>query len=460
MPKRTKAFLALVVIVLAALLVPQGKTSPMKTIHQHLAWPGPSQEVTDLQATGVFATHLPILILHNDGQTFPGLLREDQNQLLCTWSLIHNKNGVNRLDGSPTQTGQMLVSIRGNSSRDYPKKQYLLKTVDNQSNPEKVSLLGMPAEDSWVLNGSYIDHSLIRNYMMYNLAGELMDYAPRCRLCEVFTTDSNGETVYQGVYTLIEKIKVSSVRLNLNKGSSKMPTKHKESSFVMQMNLHLDHQSLQHLKPDGINVYSFDLEYPNNEPLPAESFHYVEQQLLTFEKALYDASHSGNWDKVNAMIDMDSFVDYYIINEFCQNLDAGTRSTYLYKDLGGKFSIGPVWDFDGAFNNFADVENRVDYLKLKTTFYYRYLFQNETFVNRCIDRYHELRRTALSDAALTKYITDCGHYLEQPAQRNTMRWYDGQDSLFKDDLNEMKDFVEKRGAWMDENFASLCTIVK
>ena len=460
MPKRFKVFLAALAISLLALLVPHAKPSPVKSFQQHESWPGLSQEVIDLQQDGVFATHLPILILHNDGQAIPGYLRSDLNELSCEWSVIHSEDGVNRLDAAPTQSGRMLISIRGNSSREYPKKQYMMKTTDTAGLPEDVSLLGMPAESSWVLNGSYIDHSLIRNYMMYNLAGDIMEYAPRSRMCEVFTTNANGRPIYQGVYTLMEKIKVSKSRLNLEDETPKTSAHHAETSFVLQMNSWIDHKRIFHLKPDGVNTYSFDLEYPDAALMTQDTAQYIERRLLIFEKALYDAVRTGDWDTLNAQIDMDSFVDYYIINEFVQNLDAGTRSTYLYQNMGGKMAIGPVWDFDGAFNNFADVENRVDYLKLKSTFYYRSLFQNETFVNLCIARYHQLRRTLLSDKSLLDYIDSCAAYLEQPAQRNAKRWYGGEDQLFWDDIQSIKDFIVERGAWMDENFEALCTIVK
>ena len=54
-------------------------------------------------------------------------------------------------------------------------------------------------------------------------------------------------------------------------------------------------------------------------------------------------------------IDVDSFVDYFLLNEFFGNYDAGNHSTYMYKESGGKLHIGPVWDFDQAMNNyFAD----------------------------------------------------------------------------------------------------------
>ena len=456
MAKRIRLLLGAAVLLALALLAPHRKMSSAKVFQQHEQWPAESQQVRDLQQQGVFATHLPIVILHNDGRRIPGVDRTEATDLYCGWTVIHEKNGVNRLDAAPAMTGRMNLSVRGNSSRDYPKKQYMVKLVDGQNAPRDEALLGMPAESTWVLNGSYIDKSLIRNYMCYNLAGQIMDYAPRCRLCEVFTTDPDGKPVYQGVYTLMEKIKVSDVRLDLEKYTPGQ----EETSFMVQMNSKMDNLRLHHLKPDGVATYPMDLEYPDVGELQGNALNYIRRQLAVFEKSMYDAVRAADWSTFNQYADLDSFVDYYIINEFFQNLDAGTRSTYLYQEMGGKMAIGPVWDFDGALNNFADVENRVDYLKVKSTFYYRNLFQDPEFVERCIARYHELRRGCLSDRALLAVIVGSGAYLQAPARRNAQRWYGGDAECFEEELEELRTFVVQRGRWMDENFERLCAIIR
>ena len=438
------------------LLLTPVKKPPVPVFYQHLAWPNESEQVRELQASGTYATHLPIIVLHTDGRTVPGYLRSDQEELLCQWDLFFSEDGCNQLTDTPARQGQLLLSIRGNSSRDYPKKQYTMKTVDSRRSPENISLLGMPAESTWILNGSWIDHSLIRNYMIDSLAGEVMDYAPRCRLCEVFITDRSGSPVYQGVYTLLEKIKVSKARLNLPEVSPE----HEETSFLMQMNSYIDNFPIYHLKPDGINTYSFDLEYPPMEELDKDTAHYIQRQMLLFEKGLYDAVRSGDWENVNRRIDLESFADYYLINEFFQNLDAGTRSTYLWQAPGGLISIGPVWDFDGALNNFADVEPRYDYLKVRSTIYYRCLFQDPEFVDLCTRRYTQLRQGILSEENLLELIDSTGAYLGSAADRNADVWYRGNTARFHEDLASLKNFVRQRGAWMDENFVRLCTPIQ
>lgn len=255
---------------------------------------------------------------------------------------------------------------------------------------------------------------------------------------------------------MIEKPKVSKERLDL----TPYDPKYTETSFVVQLNIRTDDARIDHLKPDDVSVYSANLEYPDVEKITDASLQYIQKEILQFEKTLYDAEYSDHWEKVNQRTDLDSFVDYYIINEFFQNYDAGIRSTYLYKNLGGKFSIGPVWDFDGAFNNYTGKNFTPDMIETGATFYFFYLTHNPEFVKRCCERYEGLRKTVLSEEYLLKYIDESSMYLGSAGIRNCDKWYDGDYSLYYGDIEKMKTFVIERGKWMDEHFKEYRAIVR
>lgn len=457
MNKRLAALLLLVALFLAAILLPEnGRVQSHSVVHQHEVWPQESEAATGFDEFGNLTTHLPLLIVQVNGREIPGITRETDEKLICEYAIIDNPDGVNCSRDVPTQTGTMAISIRGNSSRAFPKKQYAVKLVDKEGMPEKQSLLGMPAESTWILNGSFIDHSQLRNYILYNISGEIMDYAPRCRLCEVMFTDESGQVMYQGVYTLIERPKVSEVRLNI----TEYDPKYTETSFLLQMNAHISGIEIPHLKADDVDVYRSELEYPDYLEITEASTSYIKREMLAFEKTLYDAYYTKNWENIDAYIDMKSFADYYIINEFFQNYDSGRRSTYLYKGLGGKISMGPVWDFDSAFNNFDHMQMEIDWLDVKTTFYYFYLSQCPAFIDQVIDRYPKLRKTVLSDENLSAYIDNSCTYLGSAALRNCDKWYNGDNTLYYDDIEAMKAFVKNRGEWMDCHFVELSKLVK
>ena len=91
------------------------------------------------------------------------------------------------------------------------------------------------------------------------------------------------------------------------------------------------------------------------------------------------------------------------------------------------------------------------------------LIKDEEFVERIIDRYHELRETWLSDEYLNNYMDETIAYLGDAVQRNYEVWgYTFTDYLplqpternpadFEAAVQQMKDFCTERGEWMDEH---------
>lgn len=432
---------------------------------QHVVYQKEDIRKTGIKQDGSLVTHLPVLIVDTKGKEVPGAQGKTDEKLLCEYQIIDHQDQMNDTKDLPTQKGYMLLSVRGNSSRLFPKKQYAVKLVNEKGETRRQEMFGMPAHDNWTLNGSYIDHSNIRNYMLYNLSSEIMPFTPRSRMCEVMMKDEFGKLVYQGIYTLIEKPKVDKNRVDLQTYNPK----YAQTSFLLQINSPIDHVEIPHLKPDNIDVlYPAELLYPSEQEITNASIKYITNTLLKVEKAFYDSYYSGDWEKVHELIDLNSFVDYYIINEYCQNYDAGRRSTYLYADLDGKLCIGPVWDFDGGFDNYMHKHMDVTWLDLKSTFYYSYLVQDPQFNVQCAKRYFELRKNTLSDDYIISYIDDCKKYLGTAAYRNQALWYahklkqqplhkPNEDKFddFDTDIEEMKKYVVKRGKWMDQHFQSL-----
>ncbi len=95
---------------------------------------------------------------------------------------------------------------------DFPKRSFDIETDDSTGNNLNVPLLGMPAENDWVLFGPFADKSQIRNELEFNIGRKLGHYEPRSRFCEFLL---NGE--FLGLYELFEKIKRDSNRVNIAK---------------------------------------------------------------------------------------------------------------------------------------------------------------------------------------------------------------------------------------------------
>ena len=184
--------------------------------HQHLERPAYTPCAEHDGET--LCTHLPLVLIDTGGAEIPGVPiqsggsgREDDaftttadgsTLLRASVSVMDHAEGNNHPADTPTLQSVIDIRVRGNSSRYFDKHSYLVKTLtDDGAASRDVAMLGMDAFDEWALHGPYLDKTLIRNYMWYNLAGEIMDYAPNVRFCEVLL---NG--VYQGLYVMTETV--------------------------------------------------------------------------------------------------------------------------------------------------------------------------------------------------------------------------------------------------------------
>ena len=78
----------------------------------------------------------------------------------------------------------------------------------------------------------------------------------------------------------------------------------------------------------GLTSGFLDVEYPDKEVITEKGIQNITRQIDCFELALY-ADVWEEFVKYRDYIDMQSFVDYFILNEFFLNYDAGYNSTYM-----------------------------------------------------------------------------------------------------------------------------------
>ena len=110
------------------------------------------------------------------------------------------------------QRNQALTRLWGGR---HPQPAYGFETRDSAGANNNVSLLGMPAENDWVLLSNFNDRSLIRNTLAYKLFGDMGNYSVRTSLCEVLIDSS-----YKGIYVFGEKIKRDNNRVHIAKLTS------------------------------------------------------------------------------------------------------------------------------------------------------------------------------------------------------------------------------------------------
>lgn len=241
----------------------------------------------------------------------------------------------NRLTDVP-----LTIKGRGNSSwTNAPKKSYTLK-FDSKQN-----FLGLGEHKSFALIANYFDKTLLRNVSAYTLAKKVftkMSWAPSATTVHLFI-----DGVYQGLYSAVESVKIAENRVKIPKISALVDiTDFDKHGFILEVNERQD---------EDFNFYSnkgvpFSLKEPDGSDLTPEICEKIKEKTNQIEAEIY----AGDFRH----IDLDSFADWWILEELAKNTDSQFYSScYMYfNPADKKFHMGPVWDFDLGFgNNMVDV---------------------------------------------------------------------------------------------------------
>lgn len=371
-------------------------------------------------------------------------------------------------EGVPTLETDILINVRGQSSMVNPKKQYTISLRDKNGEENYQEILGLPKHDKWVLNASYGDKSLIRNYLAYKMAGQVMEYAPRTRFVEVYLNDNSSDKIdfdrhYIGVYLLTEKIERGLDRVNLTKNEDK----YNDISFIIARDkINVGDAVLQTywstLEDDFIideygnirNRTVITISYPGPSLLTPKLENKIINYLNEFEYTLKSNDFNDRRKGYRKYIEVDSFVNLAMINEIFKNIDGGDVSTYFYKDIGGLMVAGPVWDFDLTLGNTPyEHANEPTGFRMINTLWFDRLFQDPYFALRYSKiLYPYYRKNIWRTKKVINMIDEAVAELGPSIDRNINRWYkDYNKEDYLQEIEDIKDFFIRRLSWMDEN---------
>lgn len=228
-------------------------------------------------------------------------------------------------EGNSSLPGTMLIHGRGSSSwSDCPKRSFTLSLEKSQN------LLGMGYRKDWNLVSQAFDRTLIRNTGFNKMAEKMgFMYQPEMQEINLYIDDE-----YMGVYLLTSKVKVNKNNINLDKNDMMFNLNAPESEQFVS------YQS-ENWFPDGNDEPIAEIVYPKN---PTENDLARAQEIIQRAMSAIDDSESDEYLKY---LDLDSWVNYYWIQEVSMNFDAWGRSMYCYYNaMDGKLYMDPVWDMD------------------------------------------------------------------------------------------------------------------
>lgn len=308
------------------------------------------------------------------------------------------------------------MKTRGNSTFGYLKKPYQIKF------DSKTDMFGMGAAKKWVLLANYVDGSFIRNKVVFDVAEQMgMPYVCKSVFVDLYI---NGN--YIGVYQLIEKVEIGDSRVPLKNDLGVMVEMESakrvaEEDFWFTTNVSG--------KPFVYKEYNTDFEdAPASEVAAVRS--YLEQRINTIEDELYN--NGKDWEKLSSLIDVDSFVQFYLINELAMNVDATLASTYFYIDgPDDVLHMGPLWDYDRAFGSYDyagsgyEQNTSADFMKNITDCsdqyraeWFKMLFQYPEFVERVNEMYDEYKDTAFNSERINATIDAYQERLSSSLMKN------------------------------------------
>lgn len=353
--------------------------------------------------------------------------------------ITSKENYVNasiRIDGAgkyPDFQRAVKIRGRGNFTWTLPKKPFKLKF------DEKESLLGEAKDKEWCLLANYTDKTNLRNALaLYMGASSNLDWTPKSHFAELFLNN-----VYMGTYQLCEQVKVANTRVNVS-----------DDGFLVEVD------QLDRMTPDDVyfntsrllfNIKDPDVEYND------EKFNFIKEYITQAEEALYGADFKDPVKGYAKYLDVESFVEWYLINEITRNFDANFYSScFMNIAPNGKLKMGPIWDFDLSLGNttLREASSPEGYFVRYAAWIFR-LFQDPAFVEKVRNRFAYFKS---KQKDFIEFINNQSVHLQWSIIANNNKWKTLYEELwpvdivlgsYENEIQYMKNWLNARMSWME-----------
>ncbi len=418
----------------------------------------------------VDSTNLPLFIINTNGKQIV-----DEPKINAELKIIYSEDKFNHAgDTANIYSGNIGIEIRGRYSATLPQKPYGLESRDSLGENLNIPLFHMPEENDWILLANYNDKTFMRNSLAFELFRKMGHYAPRTQFCEVIVNAG-----YQGIYVFTEKIKRDNGRVNISKlSANENAGDDLTGGYIIKVDYYDDSNSwISNYAPIGQpgKKVHFVYYYPKPDEITTGQKVYIKDFIDELEKTLY--SPESDLHAISGYIDINSFIDYFILNELARNVDGYKKSSYFHKDLDSKDGLlhaGPVWDFDWAWKNinecyFRDTNGSGWAYRVHECnpwpappSWMLTLLRNYQFAQKVNERYFELRDTYLSEEYIFNYVDSVATLLDEAQNRHYRRWpilginvgtpeVDKQPDTFAGEIEKFKYWISRRLNWLDAN---------
>ena len=380
-------------------------------------------------------TGLPIVWIETEGRKDIG---SKIDYVKASFKLVEN---VVTRNAGDILIDSVEIKGRGNSSWYIAQKKSFRLKFD-----KKVSLLGEPKDKSWVLIANAFDKTMLRNEVAYFI-GRLsnLEYTPKFHFVELFL---NG--YYWGTYMLGDKLKISENRVNVGK-----------DGYLLEVDQRAPEENEPHFKvkhlDQPVNIKDPDVVVGD------EKYTYIMNYIQEADSILFSENFKDPINGWQKYMDIDSFVDWYIIHEIARNYDPLHLYTSCFMNIkkGGKLRMGPIWDFDVTFGNNQNPEvYPIEGLAGKKSSWYYRLLEDPVFLQRVKVRYSFFYQ---SRDNIFKYLNENSLYLRYSIIENNNRWgvlynmgFGNHDvwGSYQNEVQQLKNWIYNRMNWLNNYFVS------
>jgi len=352
----------------------------------------------------------------------------------CTVLWVPSPTGVDRTANTNLLNGK--VRIHGASSQSYEKKSLTL-SLDSPTR-----WLGLTSGRQWVLNAAYVDCSLMRHKLSYDLFQSLSSdgvrrHASSSRFVELRL---NGQ--YHGTYLLMERVEGSLLGFTPKRQPSKVPS--------------VVYKAIDHEANFGNPGHS---GYEQREPSPEDQEYWGPlDDLNQFVATATDADFTNAQSGISSRFDVDNAIDFHLLVLFTSNMDGFDKNFILARNAVTdahpvpRFFFVP-WDYDATFGRNWEGSPVEPTFWLSNHLFDR-LLSHEVFRRKYSDRWQALRRGQFSVETVHRMIDDNARSVATTARRNESRWTpiraaESGSLSFTEDVTQMKEWVVARTRWLD-----------
>lgn len=387
----------------------------------------------DEQNEGNFyqATNIPLIVVNTEGTID---FRKKTEQTQCTITIINNGKI------STKQTGK--IRIRGNSSKDLEKHAFQI----NLDKKEKI--LDMPAKaKKWVLLANHMDKSLIRNLVAFKISSLLgQKYSPACKSIDLIV---DGD--FEGNYIICDKIEKGKGRVELdsmNETYNEYPNI--TGGYLMEIDGFADQEPYHFTSKKGVKV---TIKYPDTTN---QQNSYLKNWFDSIEENIYNNQNVDN-------VDLETFSQFFILNEFCADIDSVWSSYYITKQRNDdKMHFGPAWDFDLSLDN----DNRLYPTNSKGKWIFNFGLSSGTFrqfisklvscpksLNYVQQKWLDVTTNSFTKENVFNFIEEQIKYIDESQKLNFKRWdvlnkilqYEAvARGSYEEEIKHLKEFIEER----------------